>query len=164
MFLSKKIEIPPQNHLPPPVVYILNAALACNYTICRRPSHCLHFNGSNSNKQYNWLPIVLLLFKQTMTSGTRDSMKYIRRGEEGVRASDLGPSENQATNKEAFTILYKTLVRPILEYATPVWCPHLVRDILALEKIQRRASRLAGQRRSDIWSTKTASKSSNGRP
>ena len=23
-------------------------------------------------------------------------MKYIRRGEEGVRASDLGPSENQA--------------------------------------------------------------------
>ena len=65
--------------------------------ICRLPSHCLHFNGSNSNKQYNWLPIVLLLFKQTMTSGTRDSMKYIRRGEEGVRASDLGPSENQAT-------------------------------------------------------------------
>ena len=65
--------------------------------ICRRPSHCLHFNGSNSNKQYNWLPIVLLLFKQTMTSGTRDSMKYIRRGEEGERASDLGPSENQAT-------------------------------------------------------------------
>ena len=64
--------------------------------ICRRPSHCLHFNGSNSNKQYNWLPIVLLLFKQTMTSGTRDSMKYIRRGEEGVRASDPGPSENQA--------------------------------------------------------------------
>ena len=65
--------------------------------ICRHPSHCLHFNGSNSNKQYNWLPIVLLLFKQTMTSGTRDSMKYIRRGEEGVRASDPEPSENQAT-------------------------------------------------------------------
>ena len=64
--------------------------------ICQLPSHCLHFNGSNSNKQYNWLPIVLLLFKQTMTSGTRDTMKYIRRGEEGVRASDLGPSENQA--------------------------------------------------------------------
>ena len=64
--------------------------------ICRLPSHCLHFNGSNSNKQYNWLPIFLLLFKQTMTSGIRDSMKYIRRGEEGVRASDLGPSENQA--------------------------------------------------------------------
>ena len=71
--------------------------------ICRRPSDCLHFNGSNSNKQYNWLPIVLLLFKQTMTSGTRDSMKYIRRGEEGVRASDLGPSENQASCLQALS-------------------------------------------------------------
>ena len=69
--------------------------------ICPRPSHCLHFTGSNSNKQYNWLPIVLLLFKQTMTSGTRDSMKYVRRGEEGVRACDPGPSENQARSSIA---------------------------------------------------------------
>ena len=30
-------------------------------------------------------------------SGTRPPVRYIRRGEEGVRASDLGPSENQAT-------------------------------------------------------------------
>ena len=27
----------------------------------------------------------------------RPPVRYIRRGEEGVRASDLGPSENQAT-------------------------------------------------------------------
>ena len=46
--------------------------------------------------QYNLLLIVLLLLKQTMTSGTRDTAKYMRRGEEGVRASDLGLSENQA--------------------------------------------------------------------
>ena len=46
---------------------------------------------------------------------------------------------------------YKTLVRPILEYAVPVWCPYLVKDILALDKAQRRASRLAlGQRRGDM--------------
>ena len=31
-----------------------------------------------------------------MTSGTRPPVRYIRWGEEGVRASDLGPSENQA--------------------------------------------------------------------
>ena len=34
----------------------------------------------------------------TMMSGTRDPTKYIRRGEEGMRASDLGPSENQANH------------------------------------------------------------------
>ena len=35
-------------------------------------------------------------FNESMTSGTRPPVRNIRRGEEGVRASDLGPSENQA--------------------------------------------------------------------
>ena len=38
-------------------------------------------------------------FNESMTSGTRPPVRYIRRGEEGVRASDLGPSENQARQK-----------------------------------------------------------------
>ena len=40
-------------------------------------------------------------------------------------------------------MLYKLLVRPILEYAVPVWSPYLVKDIQLLEKVQRRASRIA---------------------
>ena len=45
----------------------------------------------------------------------------------------------------------KSLVRPILEYAVPVWCPHLTKNIHALEKVQRRASRLAlNQRRGEM--------------
>ena len=40
-------------------------------------------------------------------------------------------------------MLYISLVRPILEYASPVWNPYLAKDIHALEKVQRRASRLA---------------------
>ena len=64
----------------------------------------------------------------------------------GVVYRTLGPS-----NVEAFSTLYKSLVRPVLEYAVPVWCPYLVKDILALEKVQRRASHLAlGQRRGDM--------------
>jgi len=30
---------------------------------------------------------------------------------------------------------YKTFVRPILEYASPIWVPHLQTDISALEKV-----------------------------
>ena len=42
-------------------------------------------------------------------------------------------------------------MRPILEYASPVWCPYLVKNIVLLEKVQRRASRLAlGQRRGEM--------------
>ena len=51
-------------------------------------------------------------------------------------------------NMKNLTILYKTLVRPILEYASPVWSPRLAKDIREVEKVQRRASRIAlGQRR-----------------
>ena len=54
-------------------------------------------------------------------------------------------------NPATFSTLYISLVRPILEYATPVWSPYLVKDIMALEKVQRRASRLAlGQKRREM--------------
>ncbi|XP_046846860.1 uncharacterized protein LOC124440511 [Xenia sp. Carnegie-2017] len=54
-------------------------------------------------------------------------------------------------NKGTFSNLYKTLVRPILEYACPVWSPHLMKDIDEIEKIKRRASRIAlGQRRQEM--------------
>ena len=45
-------------------------------------------------------------------SGTRPPVRYIRREEKGVRASDLGPSENQAKNSfvaETFFALKKLL-------------------------------------------------------
>lgn len=54
-------------------------------------------------------------------------------------------------NKDIFSNLYKTLVRPILEYACPVWSPHLIKDIDEIENIQKRASRIAlGQRRQEM--------------
>ena len=42
-------------------------------------------------------------------------------------------------------------MRPILEYASTVWSPHLVKNIVAIEKVQRRASRIAlGQKPQDM--------------
>ena len=43
---------------------------------------------------------------------------------------------------DMFIVLYKSLVRPILEYASPTWSPFLKKDIEKLEKIQRRATKL----------------------
>ena len=55
------------------------------------------------------------------------------------------------SNRGAFSMLYKSLVRPVLEYPAPVWSPYLCKNILALEKDQRRASRLAlGQKRGEM--------------
>ena len=46
-------------------------------------------------------------------------------------------------NRYAFSCLFKLLVRPVLEYAAPVWSPYQKRDIESMEKVQRRVSRLA---------------------
>ena len=45
-------------------------------------------------------------------------------------------------NKEMFLVLYKTLVRPLLEYCPQVWSPYLNKDINILEKVQQRATKI----------------------
>jgi hypothetical protein len=45
-------------------------------------------------------------------------------------------------NKTVFLHLYKSLVRPHLEYCSSVWCPHYVRDVDRIEKVQRHATKL----------------------
>ena len=51
---------------------------------------------------------------------------------------------------------YKCIVRPVMEYASPVWHPHTAKNINALESVQRRAARWASNSRwipsSHCWS------------
>ena len=45
-------------------------------------------------------------------------------------------------DKDIFLNLFKSLVPPHLEYASTVWCPVFKKDIVAIENIQRRATKL----------------------
>ena len=41
-----------------------------------------------------------------------------------------------------FSTVFKSLVRPHIEYANQVWSPYLMKHITALENVQRRATKL----------------------
>ena len=59
-------------------------------------------------------------------------------------SSNLKPSLHcckAAASKDLFTFLYKTYVRPHLEYCSAIWSPY-AKDIDVLEKMQVRATRL----------------------
>ena len=43
---------------------------------------------------------------------------------------------------ESFLILYKTYIRPHLEYCVSIWNPYLARNIDKFERIQQRATKL----------------------
>ena len=45
-------------------------------------------------------------------------------------------------NKKSFKLLYKSLVRPILEYCSCIWFPLYKTDAIEIEKVQRRATKL----------------------
>jgi len=45
-------------------------------------------------------------------------------------------------DKECFTLIYRTFIRPHLEYAIQVWSPYKRCNIDCLEKVQRRATKL----------------------
>ena len=65
--------------------------------------------------------------QNTVTSANK-TLGFLRRN---IRTKDSSIRE----------VAYKTLVRPILEYSSPVWSPHTKSNIHKIEMVQRRAAR-----------------------
>ena len=59
-----------------------------------------------------------------------------------VMCSQLFALSFEYINADTILCLYKSLIRPIIEYGNVIWGPHYVTDQQAIEKIQHRATKL----------------------
>ena len=118
--------------------------LPFNETKCK----IIHYGKKNPNYQYDMNGVVLESDREEKDLGvTFDSeLKFAThiRNVTSKANSRVGIIRRtfSTLNTENFPLLYKSFVRPLLEYCTPIWCPTLTKDILELEKVQRRATKL----------------------
>ena len=109
---------------------------------------CLHFGSSNSLKDYtiNNLKVCdtdcIADLGVTFTRDMKPSKQCLLAAAKAHKMISVIKLAFRFPDLHTYTTLYKALVRPHLEYSSPVWCPFLTKDIDLLEKVQRRFTRL----------------------
>ena len=58
---------------------------------------------------------------------------------------------NTHFDQKCFTTLYKTYIRPYLEYCVQAWSPSLKKDVMALEKVQQRTTKIIPSLRNKLY-------------
>ena len=84
-----------------------------------------------------------------------ESLKCRKQCAKAVNAANatLGMIKRSFVNREKPTILslYKSVVRPKLEYCIQAWRPHLAKDIELMERVQHRATKLISSLRKETY-------------
>ena len=109
---------------------------------------CLHIGRSNGKEPYEMHNTVLLKTSKEKDLGVTISADWKVSEQCGIAARKvnqlLGMIKINITYREKNLIipLYKSIVRPHLEYCIQAWRPYLKKDIDKLERVQRRATKL----------------------
>ena len=118
---------------------------------------CLHSGHGNEDAQYTIGDIVLNTIVKEKDLGLTISADMKVSEQCGIAAAKgnqiLGLIRRNIVYKEKELIipLYKTIVRPHLEYCLQAWRPYRKKDIDILERIQRRATKIVQKLRNNIY-------------
>lgn len=77
-----------------------------------------------------------------VTNDLKTSTQCSTAASRGMSMMGLVKRNFKNLDAECFLLLYKTYIRPRLEYCVQVWSPHLKKDIQLLERVQRRSTKL----------------------
>ena len=108
----------------------------------------LHFGKNNKKCDYelNGTALDGVSVQKDLGIDVSDDLKSARHIDEIVLKSNrilVMISRNiESKTKDIIIPLYTALVRPHLEYCVQAWNPHYVKDIIKLERVQRRAVRM----------------------
>jgi hypothetical protein len=109
---------------------------------------CLHFGNNNPTAIYhlNGCDIPNKTSEKDLGVTISSNLKFSDHCAKSVRSAEgvLWCIRRciKYMSKDIFLRLYKALVRPRLEYASSVWCPHYVRDVDIIERVQHHATKL----------------------
>ena len=114
------------------------------------PDKCVKMSINNKeleNRTYNMDDVILRNVKQEKDIGVivDDQLKFEDHMYEKIKKANnmMGLIRRSFIHldEEMFLKLYKALVRPHLEYANVIWHPTKIKDITAIENVQRRATK-----------------------
>ena len=114
------------------------------------PDKCIKMSINNKeleNRKYNMDAVVLRNVKQEKDIGVivDKQLKFEDHMYEKIKKANnmMGLIRRSFIHmdEEMFLKLYKALVRPHLEYANVIWYPTKIKDITAIENVQRQATK-----------------------